>query len=286
MASNKTVRVIVAAIGIPVAAAVVYAGGWVLVALLAVLGAVGASEMYTFGAAAGLRPARVLGMAAAALAPVGVYAVLPGGVGVAPAWFVFAGVAWFILTTSTIAATRSAQERPLGSTAVTVLGVLYAGLLPGFLLSVRHAPGTPSALAGTVLVFLPLATVWACDSLAMEVGSRVGGPKLAPVLSPKKTWSGAIGGTLGGMLAAPLFGFLAFERVGLAIPWWQLALFGLVASIIGQIGDVTESAFKREVGIKDSGGFFPGHGGVLDRLDSLYWVLPTAALFLQVVGVQ
>ena len=230
MASNKTVRVIVAAIGIPVAAAVVYTGGWLLVALLGLLGAVGASELYTFAAAGGMRPARALGMGAAALAPAGVFLVLPGGLGWSPSWLVFAAVAWFIVTLSTSAATRPPADRPLGSTAVTVLGVVYPGFLPAFLLTLRHAPGTPSALAGTMLVFLPLATVWACDSLAMEVGSRVGGPKLAPVLSPKKTWSGAIGGVVGGMAAAPLFGIIALERVGIDIPLWHLALFGLVVN--------------------------------------------------------
>jgi phosphatidate cytidylyltransferase len=131
---------------------------------------------------------------------------------------------------------------------------------------------------------MPLVVTWVCDSLAMSGGSAIGGPKLAPVLSPNKTWAGAISGSVGAVILAPLYGILVLGRFGLEIEVWQLALFGLVISVVGQIGDLSESLFKREVGMKDSGGFFPGHGGVVDRFDSLYWVLPTSALLLRLFG--
>jgi phosphatidate cytidylyltransferase len=89
---------------------------------------------------------------------------------------------------------------------------------------------------------------------------------------------------LGAVVLAPVYGILVLARLGVSIPWWQLAVFGLVISGVGQIGDVSESLFKREAGVKDSGGFFPGHGGVLDRFDSLYWVLPTSLLLLRLYG--
>lgn len=285
MASNKTVRVIVAAIGIPVAASVIYAGGWVLVALIAVLAVAGALELYRIGERAGLRPLTVLGAAGAALMPAAVYAALPAVGALSVRWFVFAAVAWFIVTVSVGTFTRETADRPLASVAVTLFGALYAGAMLAFLVPIRHAPGLPSPLAAAALVLLPLATTWICDSVAMEIGSRVGGPKLAPRLSPKKTWSGAVGGTIGAVVAAPLYGLLLLERFGVALPVWQLAIFGFVVSVVGPIGDVSESLFKREVGVKDSGAFFPGHGGVLDRLDSLYWVIPTSAILLAVFGV-
>jgi phosphatidate cytidylyltransferase len=280
MASNKTVRVLVAAIAIPVAAAVIYAGGWVLAGMLAVLAVAGTLELYRMAEQAGLRPILMPGVAGAALIPLGVFAALPAGGAVPVRWLVFAAAGWLILTVSIGTFSRGTGDRPLASVAVTLFAAVYAGGLPAFLLPIRHAPGLPSPLAASALVLLPLVTTWICDTAAMEVGMRVGGPRLAPLLSPKKTWSGAIGGSLGGVIAAPLFGVLALERLGIALPLWQLALFGLVVSTVGQIGDVSESLFKREVGIKDSGTFFPGHGGVLDRLDSLYWVLPTAAFLL------
>ena len=285
MASNKTVRVIVAAIGIPVAASIIYAGGWVLVALLALLAATGALELYRIGALAGLRPLGVPGVVGAALLPVLAYLALPDGGAVAPRWLAFAAVAWFVVTVSMGTFQRRPGDRPLASVGVTLFGALYAGGMLAFLVPIRHAPALPSAWAAAALVLLPLATTWICDSVAMEVGTRVGGPRLAPTLSPKKTWSGAVGGSLGAVVGAPLYGVLILERVGVALPLWQLALFGLVVSVVGQIGDVSESLFKREVGIKDSGTLFPGHGGVLDRLDSLYWVIPTSAILLAAYGV-
>jgi phosphatidate cytidylyltransferase len=285
MASNRTVRVVVAAIGIPVAATVVYVGGWLLATLLALFGSVGAMELYRMGGLGGLRPLTLLGALGAAACPLAAFALLPAGGGIAAGWVVAGAAGWLMLTMSTAAFARTAADRPLGSVGVTLLGVVYAGALPAFLLPIRHAPGLPSGLAGMALVFLPLMTVWVCDSLAMEVGSRVGGPKLAPALSPKKTWSGAIGGTIGGMIAAPVYGLAVLERVEVGLTPWQLVIFGLLASVVGQVGDVTESVFKREAGVKDSGSFFPGHGGVLDRLDSLYWVLPVATGFLAIVGV-
>jgi phosphatidate cytidylyltransferase len=227
----------------------------------------------------------VLGTAGAAACPLAVYALLPAGGGLPAGWVVAGATGWLVIAMSMTAFTRTTADRPLASVAVTLLGVVYAGALPAFLLPIRHGADVPSRLAGLALVFLPLVTVWACDSLAMEVGSRLGGPRLAPALSPKKTWSGAIGGTIGGMIAAPVWGSLVLYRIDIRLGVWELVAFGLLVSIVGQVGDVTESVFKREAGIKDSGTFFPGHGGVLDRFDSLYWVLPVAAGYLALTGV-
>jgi phosphatidate cytidylyltransferase len=104
-------------------------------------------------------------------------------------------------------------------------------------------------------------------------------------VSPGKTRSGSIAGVLGGLIVAPLFGWLVFPRVGLDIPLWQLIAIAGVLGVIGQAGDLAESLFKREAGVKDSSHLIPGHGGVLDRLDSLYFVVPAAAAMYRVFGV-
>ena len=135
------------------------------------------------------------------------------------------------------------------------------------------------------LTLFPLVITWICDTAAMAVGTAVGGPKLAPVLSPKKTYAGAIGGTLGGVITALALGKFVLNRQGWNFSAEQLLLFGLAISIVGQIGDVAESLFKREAGLKDSSGLIPGHGGVLDRLDSLYFVIPAAAGLYRMFGV-
>ncbi len=277
-------RVVVAAVAIPAALGLVYLGGWPLTALLSLFAVAGAFEFYRLGERSGLRPLKGAGFFGAVLIPVVTYAAVSGTEIADPAWIALGGTAWFIATVSLSALRRNPTERPLASVALTVFGAFYAGALPAFIIPIRHASTVESAAAATALVFLPLVVTWVCDSLAMSGGSAIGGPKLAPVLSPNKTWAGAISGSLGAVVLAPLYGTFVLARFGIEIPLWQLAMFGLVISVVGQIGDVSESLFKREVGVKDSGGFFPGHGGVLDRFDSLYWVLPTSALVLKVFG--
>ncbi|HEY9015922.1 MAG TPA: CDP-archaeol synthase, partial [Gemmatimonadales bacterium] len=138
---------------------------------------------------------------------------------------------------------------------------------------------------GAWLVFFPLVVTWVCDTAAMFGGRTFGGAKLAPLVSPGKTRSGSVAGVVGGLLVAPLFAVLIFSRVGPAIPLWQLLVIAGVLSVVGQIGDLAESLFKREAGVKDSSHLIPGHGGVLDRFDSLYFVIPAAAALYRGFGV-
>jgi len=135
------------------------------------------------------------------------------------------------------------------------------------------------------LVFLPLVMTWICDSFAMTGGSMFGGPKFAPVVSPNKTWSGAVSGLVGAVLAGFIFNFIFLAPSGISISWVQLILLGIAVGTFGQIGDLAESLIKRSAGTKDSGRFFGEHGGVLDRLDSLYWVLPISSMLLFSFGV-
>lgn len=120
-------------------------------------------------------------------------------------------------------------------------------------------------------LFVTLFCVWATDSFAFFVGSAFGKRKLAPALSPGKTVEGAIGGLAASLLVGALFGW------GL-MTWQGGLLIGAIAGVFGQVGDLFESALKREIGIKDFGGILPGHGGILDRFDSLLFVAPIVAL--------
>lgn len=138
-------------------------------------------------------------------------------------------------------------------------GIVYAGLTGISLAALRGAdnPG----LVATLFVF---AVVWGTDILAYFVGRALGGPKLAPRISPGKTWSGAIGGTIFGVLAGTAAFMAYFPLQDLRIP-----MLALVLSVSSQIGDLFESFIKRRFGVKDSSHLIPGHGGVMDRVDGL-----------------
>lgn len=280
MSRNMMLRVAVAAVGIPAALGVVYVGGWLLAALVAVFGVVGAHELYRLAARSGARPLATPGYLAAGGIPLATFAAYPQGGGLPASAIILGGVPWLMLVMAAALGRRAPTDRPLAAVSITVFGALYAGGLPAFLVVLRHGGTDFSAWAATGLVFLPLVLTWVGDSLAMAGGSMIGGARLAPVLSPNKTWAGAVSGGVSAVLLAPVYGAVVLAPLGVRVAAWQLALFGLVVSIVGQAGDVAESLFKREAGVKDSGTFFPGHGGVLDRLDSLYWAIPVAVLLL------
>jgi phosphatidate cytidylyltransferase len=150
-------------------------------------------------------------------------------------------------------------------------GVLYVGLPVLALLFLRNGED------GLFVSFWAMGLVWAADTAAFFVGRSVGGPKLAPSISPNKTWSGLIGGVFA---AAVLGGILAQQGLSL----W-LAVATPFLAVLSAGGDLYESWLKRGAGIKDSGTLLPGHGGMLDRLDGLVPVAPVAALLVMLVGV-
>ncbi len=283
MSSNLVRRILVALVGIPAAIGCIYLGSWPLAIALGVLGAVGTWEACRLIEATGPRPLSALGVLAGATAPLGTLAVLEGALSVRA--LVILVVLWALAVWVAAMRLRPLGQGPTGAIAGTVLAAAYAGGLPGFALYLRHADAGWGAWTGTAVVFLPIVVVWVTDIAAMAAGATFGGRRLAPVLSPKKTWAGAIGGTVGGLVAAPVFGMLMLPRVGLATSLWSLAGFGLVISVVAQVGDAAESLVKRDAGVKDSGRFFSGHGGVLDRLDALYWALPAATGLLALMGV-
>lgn len=273
-------RVAVAAVAIPLAVGVVYAGGWILAATLALLGVLGARELYGLAAHRGTQAFVGVGCAGAAGFPLltNLYFGL-SPVAVDP-WILLSPMLWLLTLLGVATVRRTPESGPLAGVAVTVLGAVYCGGLPAALLFLRHPAAAPGAGAATALALLPLVTTWICDTCAMAGGAAFGGPRLAPTLSPGKTWSGAVAGVLGAVAAAPLWGLLVLRPAGLAVPLGQLLACGAFVGTAGQLGDLAESLLKREASVKDSGGLFPGHGGVLDRLDSLYWSVPGTAAIL------
>jgi phosphatidate cytidylyltransferase len=171
---------------------------------------------------------------------------------------------------------------PFGRGAGAAFSLLYGAVFPGFLVLLRELPratesGRPYA-EGASYVFLLFLVVWGCDTGAYAVGRIAGRHPLAPSISPKKTVEGALGGLLFGVLGA-------FAARGWLVPGIgaldALAL-GLAGAAMGQAGDLVESLLKREAGVKDAGSLIPGHGGVLDRFDSIFLAAPFVYVYLRV----
>ena len=265
--------------------AIVFAGGAALAALLAVASAIAAWEFYRIARASGHTPLSDLGSALAGLLPLAVHARYLGFV--TPRYVYLAVVLLLILSVAIW--TRGVAGRPLGAVATTALGVIYTGGLLSFAYAIRYHDyaaggmriGSIPIAAGGVLLGLPVLLTWATDTGAYAVGRTIGGRKLIPSVSPGKTVSGAVGGLVTSVLVTWLYvTFVLRPAAQLAMTIAGVLVFGLVISVAAQLGDVFESLLKREAGVKDSSSLLPGHGGVLDRLDSLFFVLPTAHLLL------
>ncbi|HET7249497.1 MAG TPA: phosphatidate cytidylyltransferase [Gemmatimonadales bacterium] len=283
MTRNLAQRIAFAVVAIPLAVGLVWWGGWPLAGALGLLGVLGAREVYGLARRQGIDPLDGMGLAAAAVIPLATYWVK----GSETRWAepaIFAAALW-LLALLVAAMWRGPERRPLPVVSVTVFGALYASALPSFLIAIRHgANAGVKSWPLAVLVLLPLALTWICDTAAMAAGSAIGGPKLAPLLSPNKTWAGAIGGFSAAVAAAVLLGGWVLPRVGLTLSAGRLVLVGATVGLVAQVGDVAESLFKREAQVKDSSNLIPGHGGVLDRLDSLYFVLPVSAGLFRLFG--
>jgi phosphatidate cytidylyltransferase len=282
MASSETItRALVAAVGIPLAIGAVLAGGWVLGALLAAIAMVGALEFYRLAEVRGIQPLRVPGAAIAAVFVL--LATLRPEAGADGAGF----GTLIVLATICVAAAAiwmcGVAGRPLLAVAATLGGAVYVGALLSFGLFLRHLPGHESPWHGTALVFAPVVLTWSSDTFAYFVGRKWGTRKLIPSVSPGKTVQGAVGALLGTLLVAvgyaQVLGLFGTYRMGLV----EALAFGLLISVAAQVGDLAESLFKRDAGVKDSGTLLPGHGGALDRFDSLLFTLPIGYFFLRYV---
>jgi phosphatidate cytidylyltransferase len=275
--SELAKRIIVAVIAAPVAIAIVYVGGLPLAVLLTLVSAGCAWEYFRIARAAGHDPLDALGIPLAAAVPLAVYAyhvgafTTPPSLAAAVVLVVFAAALW----------ARGSAGKPIGAAATTLFGIAYTGGMLSFAYVLRYYGYAVGDQAGAALVAYPVLLTWATDIGAYAVGRLVKGPKLMPSVSPGKTISGAIGGVVVTMVASwfyvPLV--LAPTAVLTLSPVGRL-VFAAAVSVAAQIGDLAESLIKREGGVKDSSRLIPGHGGLLDRLDSLLFVLPISSLLL------
>lgn len=288
--SELAKRVAVAVVAIPLVLGLVYVGGWLLAAPLAVFAGWAAHEVYRMAGRHGVRPIEWAGVSTSA----GLVLLATGR----PTFGAFAPPALGVIGLLTLVAileamrTRGTEGHPLAATAVTVFGAIYTGLALAFVPLLHALPAvrgwageTPAQLAGLLVVALPLAATWIGDASAYFAGRAWGRSKLAPTISPNKSWVGFWAALAGAGAAAFLWllvagRFLAEARsTGILL----LTLTGVALGLAAVLGDLVESLLKREAGVKDSGTFFPGHGGVLDRVDSLLFTVPGAYVLLMLL---
>lgn len=227
--------------------------------------------------AGGVDAIDVLGIPIAAAIPL--YAVLDR-IGVIQSPAALAAVVFLALSGAALWA-RGVSGRPLEAVAVTAFGAVYASGMLTFAYLLRHHRFVVTPEAGSVLVLYPVLLTWASDTGAYVAGRMLGRTKLMPSVSPGKTRAGAVGAILVTLVVSLVYNSQVLRPVAhLALAPWTAAIFGVVVSAAGQVGDLVESMLKRQAGVKDSSRILPGHGGILDRLDSLYFVLPVAYLIL------
>jgi phosphatidate cytidylyltransferase len=261
--SNAVSRLVVAAVGLPLVLGMLWLGGWWLFGLVAVAAFVGVHEFVT--TARPLRPLAPAVYGGVILALVGAQT---GGI----AWLLGGFLATFVLgfVLHALSSTRAPTTAALGS---TILGSAWIGLGLGFVLLLREME-----TQGRLIAFAVVLTVFAADTLAYFAGRFAGRHRLAPRLSPKKTWEGLAAGAVAGVFVS----FIAlYDKRHEYLTVGQAIVLGLVVVTAAVIGDLFESAMKRDLEVKDTGRLLGGHGGVLDRIDALLFAAP-AAYFLVV----
>jgi phosphatidate cytidylyltransferase len=259
-------RFLVTLVGLPLVLWLVWLGGWWLAGLALVASLIALHELYVM--ARSLRPLVLAGYAGAILALVGAQAggmewMVGGALATLPLAFVLYGVA----------DTRQSATVAIGT---TVLGVVWIPLALGHLVLLRGLPEH-----GRLAVFTVLLVIFADSSAAYMVGRFVGRHRLAPAISPGKTVEGFVAGALAAVAVAF---FTLYEERDVFLAIWQALLLGAILAAAELLGDLFESAFKRDLHVKDSGRLLAGHGGMLDRIDSLLFAGPAAFYAIAAFG--
>lgn len=286
--NNTLTRVLVAVVAIPAIVWLVFQGGWWFAGFVEGLVLLGLYEYYTMARAKGLSPNAVVGFATATILPILIHLLFHGQT--SPLLiFLFPAVALVAVLFTLASEMWRTSTAPFANTATTLFGVLYTALCFSSFIGVRQlflAPWHPTTNSnpqadtwGIALLLTMFVAVWMCDSVAYFVGRAFGKHKIAPRISPKKSWEGGIAGLVG---AAAVF-VIAAQWFVPVLPVLHAVLLGVLVGAVGQVGDFAESWLKRDAGVKDSSALIPGHGGILDRFDSMLFVAPTVFLYISLL---
>jgi phosphatidate cytidylyltransferase len=291
MSKNLLARIAVAVVFIPIILWICYRGGWWLFGMVSVFAIIGMSE---FLIGEKHRPSGIVfwvtlvGLGVMLTAsyiyfqyildfgvkqPLGLQLALVAPVSVVFLFFVI-GSMLYALGKTTPAELFTKHTR-------LMWGLLYAGMLYPFVFLLAELLNNQNDVpvsGGDALLFL-FGLLWVGDTAAMGIGAWIGKHKLAPTVSPNKTVEGFIGGIAGALAIGVLMIFWKFSGVA----WYHVLIIALGCSVFGQLGDLVESMWKRSIGIKDSSAIIPGHGGVLDRFDSLLFAAPFMSFYIAIV---
>jgi phosphatidate cytidylyltransferase len=256
--SPFTSRIVVGALLLPAVLGILWLGGWWLFAAVLVAGLLALHELYSI--ARTHRPLVLAGF-------VGLILLLLAAQLEGTAWLTAAVLAT-VLIAFVLYGISDARPSAAASFGTTVLGVVWVGGGLAHAIVLRDLPDH-----GRTVVFAVALAVFAGDSAAYFLGRSFGRHRMAPTISPKKSWEGFIAGTVAAMLVT-FFALYDDRNEFLAI--WEALVLGAAVAFASVLGDLFESAIKRDVGVKDSGRLSAGHGGMLDRVDSLLWALPAA----------
>lgn len=255
-------RILSALIMLPLLA-FLYLGGLWLVAMCFAIGILGVREFFKGFSQMGVKPSLPI----AAVSTVGLYAIyLFNG---KPEWYLLWG---FLSVLSSLLYLFNMDKRKLEDAMATITGIFY---IVFFSFHVVLIDKTGNA---AILIWLVVLSAFGSDVFAYFTGMAIGRHKLCPTISPKKTVEGAIGGVVGSILLCGLFGFIFAGEY-----FWHCLIIGAIGAAISQCGDLTASVFKRKMDIKDYGNLIPGHGGVLDRFDSVLFTAPAVFYYIVLV---
>lgn len=256
-------RVITAVIGVPVLFAMLYLGGWFLFATCLVLSVIG---MYEYANAFNRSLEHkiqwpflaVLTVVLLVIMKLDFYSVLP-----------FVMIAMIVLLCYEILNGQTDIYRGI----ISFFGLMYIPVMFGFLMLFDMTK------MGHFYLWMVFVIAFVTDTAAYFTGRAIGRHKMAPRISPKKTWEGAVGGLVFAAIAMVLYGLVLTYGFHVTLPLWSYGVAGLIGSVAGQCGDLTASMIKRKMGIKDFGKCLPGHGGILDRFDSILFIIPMVYLY-------
>ncbi|MBD3347649.1 MAG: phosphatidate cytidylyltransferase [Candidatus Eisenbacteria bacterium] len=267
-----TMRLLTAAVGVPAVIVCSLVGGYPFILAINFVIGLGLYEFYRMLESKGIKPYKTVGVVA----------------GLVVAWYVYFQGGFFsslfitlvLLTIMVLELFRRDGELAVYHISSTIFGVFYVGWLGSHVILLRQlGEGFPGDDRGGFFVILAFALAWGSDTGAYFVGHAIGRRKLLPRVSPAKSVEGAIGGLLFGALAAVI------ARISFApfLSWLDVLALGLVSPVMATLGDLVESLMKRDVKIKDTSNALPGHGGMLDRFDSVLFVAPFVYYYLRFI---